>query len=109
MANNNRDTTVSEVTRTDTANVGINEEMHIRETQITDQLIVTQTVLKKLGLGANIYGKNIRDFNIRIGNLGTPLAPDPRGPQSGFKPRGDPKKDRCILPNTQKSVPTQKQ
>ena len=59
--------------------------------RITEQLIETQAVLKKSYFENNQNGRTLRSYNIRIGNLAEPLAPDRRGTVAGRKPREDTK------------------
>ena len=53
------------------------------------QLIATQAVLKKVYTQENLTSRNMRSFNLRIGNLGEPVTPNPTGATGRFKPRED--------------------
>lgn len=92
---NKVDAQIRDITRIDSSNVVRENEMRairLENKQLREQLILTQACVKKLSTEANMYGRTIRDYNIRIGGMKDALAPDPRGNSSGPKPREDTKK-----------------
>lgn len=78
----------------DTASSNINLEMQtlrLNQEMMIEQMIVTQAVLKKLAKETNQYGRAIKAYNLRIGNLGSPVVADKRGENNAPKPREDTK------------------
>lgn len=82
------------ITKVDSANENLMMEMReirLENKQIRAQLIATQTVLKKVNTDSNIYGRCLKQRNIRLGKIASPITPEIRGAAGGVRQREDTK------------------
>lgn len=82
------------IIKVDAANENLMHEMRelrLENKKYREQLITTQTVLRKVNAASNLYGRCLKQRNIRLGRIASPILPEIRGAAGGERQREDTK------------------